>query len=163
MLPRNLPSHNPERRYPRPEKLFDKVITNSDIKLCRLALPKLQAKKHFPLHEAEAPEGTLICMQDFVGKTWRFRFTFWKSCQGYVFTSDWNQFVREKGLKAGDVICFLRSTSQNNMQLFVDFKKRPENNKESDVSIQEPKDNEDGSQDQSVQQPFKLFGVRIKT
>nr|QNI23778.1 AP2/ERF transcription factor [Camptotheca acuminata] len=103
------------------KKLFDKVVTQSDLKQYRLAIPKLQAKKHFPLNVSS--NGILLCMADNEGKVWRFRYAFWKSTQTYVLTSEWNQFVKEKGLNAGDVVSFWRSTRLTK-QLYIDWERR---------------------------------------
>ncbi|KAI8001692.1 AP2/ERF and B3 domain-containing transcription factor [Camellia lanceoleosa] len=36
----------------------------------------------------------------------KFRYCYWKSSQSFVFTKGWNRFVKEKELKANDVIAF---------------------------------------------------------
>ncbi|KAK3017787.1 hypothetical protein RJ639_003417 [Escallonia herrerae] len=108
---------------PEREKLFDKAVTRSDIKLHRFAIPKHEAKKHFALHEASTSKGALLCMEDNEGKVWRFRCKYWKSCQSYVLTSEWNQFVREKGVHVGDMLCFQQSTRVK-VQLYIEWKPR---------------------------------------
>lgn len=133
-------------------KLFDKVVSLSDIKQHRLAIPKFQAKTHFPLPDASNSKGTLLRMHDNEGKPWRFRFIFWKSYQGYVLTSEWNQFVREKGLSVGDTVSFYRSTAPD-MQLYIEY------------ALQANKDATSNSSQVFEQAPdvqeFKLFGVTI--
>ncbi|XP_074337728.1 AP2/ERF and B3 domain-containing transcription factor RAV1-like [Apium graveolens] len=135
-------------------KLFDKVVSLSDIKQHRLAIPKLQAKMHFPLPDASSSRGTLLRMHDSEGKLWRFRFIFWKSYQGYVLTSEWNQFVREKGLSVGDTVSFYRSTAPE-MQLYVEY------------TLQANRDATSSSEVVFEQTPdvqeFKLFGVTISS
>ncbi|KAI7999229.1 AP2/ERF and B3 domain-containing transcription factor [Camellia lanceoleosa] len=37
---------------------------------------------------------------------WKFRYCYWKSSQSFVFTKGWNRFVKEKEIKANDVIAF---------------------------------------------------------
>uniref|UniRef100_A0A452ZS15 AP2/ERF and B3 domain-containing protein n=1 Tax=Aegilops tauschii subsp. strangulata TaxID=200361 RepID=A0A452ZS15_AEGTS len=107
--------------------LFDKTATPSDVgKLNRLVIPKQHAEKHFPLQlpssSAAVPgecKGVLLNFDDAVGKTWRFRYSYWNSSQSYVLTMGWSRFVKEKGLHAGDAVGFYRSASGNN-QLFID-------------------------------------------
>uniref|UniRef100_M8B7K4 AP2/ERF and B3 domain-containing protein n=1 Tax=Aegilops tauschii TaxID=37682 RepID=M8B7K4_AEGTA len=115
----------------RREHLFDKTATPSDVgKLNRLVIPKQHAEKHFPLQlpssSAAVPgecKGVLLNFDDAVGKTWRFRYSYWNSSQSYVLTMGWSRFVKEKGLHAGDAVGFYRSASGNN-QLFIDCKLR---------------------------------------
>ncbi|WOG81920.1 hypothetical protein DCAR_0101076 [Daucus carota subsp. sativus] len=133
-------------------KLFDKVVTSSDIKQHRLAIPKYHARMHFPLPDPSDSKGSLLRMQDNEGKMWRFRFIFWKSYQGYVLTSEWNQFVREKGLSAGDTVWFYRSTAPD-MQLYIDYTSQAK----SDVATS----NSDVFEQTPDVREFKLFGVTI--
>ncbi|KAM7483028.1 hypothetical protein LguiB_007611 [Lonicera macranthoides] len=45
------------------EKLFRKVLTKSDVKQHRLAIPKNQARKHFLLHDnVDSSKVALLCM-----------------------------------------------------------------------------------------------------
>ncbi|KAK1371822.1 AP2/ERF transcription factor [Heracleum sosnowskyi] len=132
-------------------KLFDKVVTLSDIKQHRLAIPKFQAQTHFPLPDASTSKGSLLRMQDNEGKLWRFRFIFWKSYQGYVLTSEWNQFVRDKGLSVGDAVSFYRSTAPD-MQLYIEYTLQAARDATSNSEVLE--------QTPDVQE-FKLFGVMI--
>eukprot|EP00250_Pteridium_aquilinum_P028829 c37919_g1_i1 orf=2-427(+) len=44
---------------------------------------------------------------------WRFRYSYWASSQSYVFTKGWSAFVKEKKLKAGDIVSFKRSLSND--------------------------------------------------
>ncbi|GMH01860.1 hypothetical protein Nepgr_003699 [Nepenthes gracilis] len=109
------------------EQLFEKVVTPSDVgKLNRLVIPKQHAEKHFPLHgEGNSPphpppsKGLLLNFEDANDKVWRFRYSYWKSSQSYVLTKGWSRFVREKNLKAGDVVSFQRSTGPDK-QLYID-------------------------------------------
>ncbi|AES97413.2 AP2/ERF and B3 domain transcription factor [Medicago truncatula] len=114
------------------EALFEKVVTPSDVgKLNRLVIPKQHAEKHFPLQKADcvqgsasaAGKGVLLNFEDIGGKVWRFRYSYWNSSQSYVLTKGWSRFVKEKNLKAGDTVCFQRSTGPEK-QLFIDWKAR---------------------------------------
>lgn len=68
-------------------------------------------------------KGVLLNFEDAAGKVWRFRYSYWNSSQSYVLTKGWSRFVKEKSLKAGDVITFHRSTGPEK-QLFIDYKPR---------------------------------------
>lgn len=104
------------------EQLFEKVVTPSDVgKLNRLVIPKQHAEKHFPLQNGNNSKGVLLNFEDLNGKVWRFRYSYWNSSQSYVLTKGWSRFVKEKNLKAGDVVSFQRSTS-GDKQLYIDFK-----------------------------------------
>ncbi|KAJ4916627.1 AP2/ERF and B3 domain-containing transcription repressor TEM1 [Raphanus sativus] len=115
------------------EVLFEKAVTPSDVgKLNRLVIPKQHAEKHFPLPAmttatavtAMAPsptKGVLINLEDRTGKVWRFRYSYWNSSQSYVLTKGWSRFVKEKNLRAGDVVCFERSTGPDR-QLYIDWR-----------------------------------------
>ncbi|KAF7827853.1 AP2/ERF and B3 domain-containing transcription factor RAV1-like [Senna tora] len=46
-----------------------------------------------------------------------------KRNQSYVLTKGWSRFVKEKNLKAGDTVCFHRSTGPDK-QLYIDWKDR---------------------------------------
>ncbi|CAL9092492.1 AP2 ERF and B3 domain-containing [Musa troglodytarum] len=108
------------------EHLFDKAVTPSDVgKLNRLVIPKQHAEKHFPLNQtgAAACKGVLLNFEDACGKVWRFRYSYWNSSQSYVLTKGWSRFVKEKGLRAGDVVTFQRSTGPEK-QLFIGWKTR---------------------------------------
>ncbi|WOK92471.1 AP2/ERF and B3 domain-containing transcription repressor RAV2-like [Canna indica] len=107
------------------QHLFDKAVTPSDVgKLNRLVIPKQHAEKYFPLQKASsdashATKGLLLNFEDACGKVWRFRYSYWNSSQSYVLTKGWSRFVKEKGLEAGDVVTFQRSTGPEK-QLFID-------------------------------------------
>ncbi|KAL5202993.1 hypothetical protein ABZP36_013945 [Zizania latifolia] len=114
------------------EHLFDKTLTPSDVgKLNRLVIPKQHAEKHFPLQHpppttisvlgAGECKGVLLNFEDPAGKVWRFRYSYWNSSQSYVLTKGWSRFVKEKGLHAGDAVCFYRSAVK---PLFIDCKVR---------------------------------------
>ncbi|KAJ4872222.1 AP2/ERF and B3 domain-containing transcription repressor TEM1 [Raphanus sativus] len=127
------------------EVLFEKTVTPSDVgKLNRLVIPKQHAEKHFPLPEtATTTKGVLINLEDRTGKVWRFRYSYWNSSQSYVLTKGWSRFVKEKGLRAGDAVCFERSTGPDR-QLYIDWKVR------SGTEVINP-----------VQNVVRLFGVNI--
>ncbi|XP_074584965.1 AP2/ERF and B3 domain-containing transcription factor RAV1-like [Curcuma longa] len=105
-------------------QLFEKAVTPSDVgKLNRLVIPKQHAEKHFPATTA-AVKGMLLHFEDAAdGKVWRFRYSYWGSSQSYVLTKGWSRFVKEKGLRAGDVITFQRSTGSEKL-LFIGWRTR---------------------------------------
>jgi RAV-like factor len=107
------------------QQLFEKSVTPSDVgKLNRLVIPKQHAEKHFPLQgccSGSASKGLLLNFKDVAGKVWRFRYSYWNSSQSYVLTKGWSRFVKEKNLKAGDIVGFHRSTDPD-QQLFIDWK-----------------------------------------
>ncbi|KAF5467622.1 hypothetical protein F2P56_011855 [Juglans regia] len=106
------------------EQLFEKSVTPSDVgKLNRLVIPKQHAEKHFPLQTGSTSKGVLLNFEDIGGKVWRFRYSYWNSSQSYVLTKGWSRFVKEKNLKAGDIVCFQRSTGPDK-QLHIDWKGR---------------------------------------
>ncbi|XP_058088365.1 AP2/ERF and B3 domain-containing transcription factor RAV1-like [Magnolia sinica] len=106
------------------EHLFDKAVTPSDVgKLNRLVIPKQHAEKHFPIQLGSASKGVLLNFEDTQRKVWRFRYSYWNSSQSYVLTKGWSRFVKEKGLRAGDIVSFHRSTGIDK-QLFIDWKPR---------------------------------------
>ncbi|XP_022154108.1 AP2/ERF and B3 domain-containing transcription factor At1g50680-like [Momordica charantia] len=90
--------------------LFQKELTPSDVgKLNRLVIPKKYAVKHFPYISESADENgddIEIVFYDTAMKTWKFRYCYWRSSQSFVFTRGWNRFVKEKKLKANDIITF---------------------------------------------------------
>ncbi|KAK8511852.1 hypothetical protein V6N13_029431 [Hibiscus sabdariffa] len=107
------------------EQLFEKAVTPSDVgKLNRLVIPKQHAEKYFPLQSGSASsKGLLLNFEDVTGKVWRFRYSYWNSSQSYVLTKGWSRFVKEKNLKAGDIVSFQRSTGTEK-QLYIDWKAR---------------------------------------
>ncbi|WOL17579.1 AP2/ERF and B3 domain-containing transcription repressor RAV2-like [Canna indica] len=111
------------------QHLFDKAVTPSDVgKLNRLVIPKQHAEKYLPLQKGAAGDdaaakGVLLSFEDDSGKVWRFRYSYWNSSQSYVLTKGWSRFVKDKGLEAGDVVTFERSTGPEK-QLFIDSKAR---------------------------------------
>ncbi|KAL3656012.1 hypothetical protein CASFOL_000408 [Castilleja foliolosa] len=86
--------------------LFQKELTPSDVgKLNRLVIPKRYAVKHFP-SVPERVEEVQLEFYDRRMSLWKFRYCYWKSSQSFVFTRGWNRFVKEKGLRANDMIAF---------------------------------------------------------
>ncbi|GAB2280105.1 regulator of (H+)-ATPase in vacuolar membrane [Dionaea muscipula] len=113
----------------RRELLFEKVVTPSDVgKLNRLVIPKHHAEKHFPIPgtggipSASSKQGLLLNFEDTQEKVWRFRYSYWNSSQSYVLTKGWGRFVKERNLRAGDVVTFQRSTAMDNQQLYIDWR-----------------------------------------
>ncbi|CAJ1932272.1 unnamed protein product [Sphenostylis stenocarpa] len=141
------------------EQLFEKAVTPSDVgKLNRLVIPKQHAEKHFPLQSvngvsATAAKGVLLNFEDVGGKVWRFRYSYWNSSQSYVLTKGWSRFVKEKNLKAGDTVCFHRSTGPDK-QLYIDWKAR--NNNVNEAGLFSPV----GPVVEPIQM-VRLFGVNI--
>ncbi|XP_065880299.1 AP2/ERF and B3 domain-containing transcription factor RAV1-like [Euphorbia lathyris] len=133
------------------EQLFEKSVTPSDVgKLNRLVIPKQHAEKHFPLQSGStSTKGILLNFEDITGKVWRFRYSYWNSSQSYVLTKGWSRFVKEKNLKAGDIVSFQRSTGADK-QLYIDWKARTGSNNNNPVVC-------------SVQpvNMVRLFGVNI--
>ncbi|MCD9640838.1 regulator of (H+)-ATPase in vacuolar membrane [Datura stramonium] len=101
------------------ELLFEKAVTPSDVgKLNRLVIPKQHAERYFPLGgngngkgngDSTTSKGVLLNFEDMNGKVWRFRYSYWNSSQSYVLTKGWSRFVKERKLKAGDIVSFERS------------------------------------------------------
>ncbi|KAJ4750275.1 AP2/B3 transcription factor family protein [Rhynchospora pubera] len=146
------------------EHLFDKTVTPSDVgKLNRLVVPKQYAEKHFPLSptilgatvstgtgEGDSQnKGLLLSFEDKGGKVWRFRYSYWNSSQSYVLTKGWSRFVKEKGLRAGDVISFHRMAGPEN-RLFIDWKLRHVNAFVAETSDRPP-----------AKAAVRLFGVDL--
>lgn len=144
------------------EHLFDKTVTPSDVgKLNRLVVPKQYAEKHFPLSRTilgptagtgegdGQSKGILLSFEDKGGKVWRFRYSYWNSSQSYVLTKGWSRFVKEKGLRAGDVISFHRTMGPDK-RLFIDWKLRHVNA----LAVETP----DGLPVKGV---VRLFGVNL--
>ncbi|KAJ0677901.1 putative transcription factor RAV family [Helianthus annuus] len=133
------------------EQLFEKAVTPSDVgKLNRLVIPKQHAEKHFPLQIGNTSKGVLLHFEDIGMKVWRFRYSYWNSSQSYVLTKGWSRFVKEKNLKAGDIVSFQRSTGPDK-QLYIDWKTKNESGNANPQPIQPV---------QPVQM-FRLFGVDI--
>ncbi|OIT32081.1 PREDICTED: AP2/ERF and B3 domain-containing transcription repressor RAV2-like [Nicotiana attenuata] len=104
------------------ELMFEKAVTPSDVgKLNRLVIPKQHAERYFPLENNS--KGMLLNLEDMNGKVWRFRYSYWNSSQSYVLTKGWSRFVKEKNLKAGDIVSFGRSNGVDK-QLYIDWKAR---------------------------------------
>ncbi|XP_040994391.1 AP2/ERF and B3 domain-containing transcription factor At1g51120-like [Juglans microcarpa x Juglans regia] len=102
-------------------KLFLKELTPSDVgKLNRLVIPKKYAIRYFPYicestHVEDNKDGdncgaavddVELVFYDKQMKSWKFRYCYWRSSQSFVFTRGWNKFVKEKKLKANDIITF---------------------------------------------------------
>ncbi|KAK4760413.1 hypothetical protein SAY87_005306 [Trapa incisa] len=122
------PSHSSNLTFR--EVLFEKAVTPSDVgKLNRLVIPKQHAERHFPDQKTGVGAATamskssLLNFEDEMGRVWRFRYSYWSSSQSYVLTRGWSRFVKEKGLKAGEVVCFKRSTGPEK-KLYIESRPR---------------------------------------
>ncbi|XP_007030917.2 PREDICTED: AP2/ERF and B3 domain-containing transcription factor At1g50680 [Theobroma cacao] len=102
------------------KQLFQKELTPSDVgKLNRLVIPKKYAVKYFPLIEGSGSKGSdaeLIFYDKFM-RLWKFRYCYWNSSQSFVFTRGWNRFLKEKELKANDVISFYVCESRKEQEV----------------------------------------------
>ncbi|XP_059636857.1 AP2/ERF and B3 domain-containing transcription factor At1g51120-like [Cornus florida] len=89
---------------------FQKELTPSDVgKLNRLVIPKKYALKYFPPISEDSNGGVSnmpLVFYDGLMRSWEFRYCYWKSSQSFVFTRGWNRFVKEKELKAKDMVIF---------------------------------------------------------
>ncbi|KAK7343224.1 hypothetical protein VNO77_11808 [Canavalia gladiata] len=105
-------------------QLFQKELTPSDVgKLNRFVIPKKHAITYFPYvcGNAEANDHEMdggcddieVVFYDKLMRVWKFRYCYWKSSQSYVFTRGWNQFVKERKLKAKDIIAFYMCEPMN--------------------------------------------------
>ncbi|KAE8677046.1 AP2/ERF and B3 domain-containing transcription factor [Hibiscus syriacus] len=100
------------------KQMFGKELTPSDVgKLNRLVVPKKYAVKYFPpvLGDEKQNEGVVgdgksndieLVFYDKFMRLWKFRYCYWASSQSFVFTRGWSRFLKEKELKANDVISF---------------------------------------------------------
>ncbi|KAI3832288.1 hypothetical protein MKX03_009332 [Papaver bracteatum] len=96
------------------QQLFQKALRPSDVgKLNRLVIPKEFAEKYFPDVSKEAIQ---LSFFDREMKSWNFRYCYWNSSQSYVFTNGWIRFVKEKKLKAHDVVTFYKCDCQKEAQ-----------------------------------------------
>lgn len=107
------------------EHMFEKAVTPSDVgKLNRLVIPKQHAERFFPLDSSAISNGGLVLsFEDCTGKSWQFRYSYWNSSQSYVMTRGWSRFVKEKKLKAGDIVSFQRGAGDKG-RLFIDWRHR---------------------------------------
>ncbi|KAM1010227.1 hypothetical protein ACFX2I_045664 [Malus domestica] len=107
------------------EFLFEKVATPSDVgRLNCMVITKQHAEKHFQVQLSVGfGRGVLLKFEDEVGKVWRFGYCYWSSSQSYVLSKGWIRFVKEKKLKAGDVVRLERSVREDK-KLFIDCRPR---------------------------------------
>ncbi|KAL6566406.1 regulator of (H+)-ATPase in vacuolar membrane [Orobanche gracilis] len=136
------------------EHLFEKAVTPSDVgKLNRLVVPKQHAEKHFPLQSGNISKGVLLNFEDIGGKVWRFRYSYWNSSQSYVMTKGWSRFVKEKNLRAGDIVSFQGSTGSDK-QMYINWKSRDRSGTSSAAAAE-------ASGPARPVQMVRLFGVNI--
>ncbi|KAI4334680.1 hypothetical protein L6164_013396 [Bauhinia variegata] len=102
-------------------QLFQKELTPSDVgKLNRLVIPKRHAIRYFPnvgggeeenndnnrKENGGVGDSAELVFYDKFSRSWKFRYCYWRSSQSYVFTRGWNRFVKDKNLRAKDIIVF---------------------------------------------------------
>ncbi|CAH2040971.1 unnamed protein product [Thlaspi arvense] len=133
------------------EKLFNKVLMQSDIKQYRLVIPKRLAT-YFQLHLQNRSEAAFLLMGDNEGRAWNFKYSVWRSSHAHVLTGEWSKFVKEKSLKAGDIVCFSCSTGPEK-RLFIDWKPQMQ----SGIAELPP------FKTTKKEQTFRLFGINIST
>lgn len=157
------------------KKLFQKELTPSDVgKLNRLVIPKKFALMYFP-HISECVEenddiggvdDTELAFFDRKLKSWKFRYCYWKSSQSFVFTRGWNRFVKDKGLRAKDMIVFSFcecKDGSNEMQSFmidVEYYEEFRGGIVQNTFVEE-KDTQEMESNGSTKHGFRLFGVQI--
>ncbi|KVH95728.1 AP2/ERF and B3 domain-containing transcription factor At1g50680-like [Cynara cardunculus var. scolymus] len=168
--------------------LFQKELTPSDVgKLNRLVIPKKYAVGYFPPvpdeSEGYANDEVNLSFYDPQKRLWKFRYCYWKSSQSFVFTRGWNQFVKEKKLKAKDKITFYYHEnleipnmgfwvidhlclSTNNNGASLKLGEETNDNcslvKEGEENLKDEKTNAETIQRSSVKtKGLKLFGVQI--
>ncbi|XP_059591706.1 AP2/ERF and B3 domain-containing transcription factor At1g51120 [Vitis vinifera] len=173
-------------------QLFQKELTPSDVgKLNRLVIPKKYAVKYFPKvsdngegnADGSAVDNTRLNFYDRWMRLWKFRYCYWSSSQSFVFTRGWNRFVKEKELKAKDIITFYMCESpkmpHDGQPFCVIDVKRMDGNSEGNGSMVEGVDhalkldlaqnlnNGTSSEDEvpisqnNLKKGVKLFGVHI--
>ncbi|KAK4790782.1 hypothetical protein SAY86_031195 [Trapa natans] len=100
-------------------QLFQKELTPSDVgKLNRLVIPKKYAVKYLPLINGNCAGGcggettnnniddVQLIFYDRSMRMWKFRYCYWSSSQSFVLTRGWSRFVKEKFLRANDIVGF---------------------------------------------------------
>jgi len=93
---------------------------------------------------------------------WEFWYLYWATSQSYVLTKGWSRFVKEKGLQAGDVVGFYRSSAAGagaDSKLFIDCKLRPN----SVVTASTTTSPVGSSPPAPVAKAVRLFGVDLLT
>ncbi|XP_057855495.2 TMV resistance protein N isoform X2 [Cryptomeria japonica] len=99
------------------EHMFEKAVTGSYLgKLSRFVIPQYQAEKYFPLDTNTKDRGVLLTFQDRAGKEWRFRYSYWRRKQSYVFTQGWKNFVLAIKPHPGDIVSFDRTVDAQNVE-----------------------------------------------
>lgn len=164
-------------------QLFQKELTPSDVgKLNRLVIPKKHAVSYFPYVGGSADESGSVDVEavfyDKLMRLWKFRYCYWKSSQSYVFTRGWNRFVKDKKLKAKDVIAFFtwgKSGGEGETFALIDviYNNNAEEDSKGDtkqvlgnqlqLAGSEEGEDEDGNigKDFNAQKGLRLFGVCI--
>ncbi|GLJ55686.1 hypothetical protein SUGI_1196130 [Cryptomeria japonica] len=109
------------------EHMFEKAVTGSYLgKLSRFVIPQYQAEKYFPLDTNTKDRGVLLTFQDRAGKEWRFRYSYWRRKQSYVFTQGWKNFVIAIKPQPGDIVSFDRTVDAQNVErLYISCRRLP--------------------------------------
>ncbi|CAN6456011.1 unnamed protein product [Victoria cruziana] len=153
------------------EELFDKVLTPSDVgKLNRLVIPKHHAETCFPPLLKGGSDSLLLGFEDEGGRVWRIKYSFWTSSQSYVLTRGWRGFVKEKGLQAGDVVTFSRSSAGPEEVYHITLKhvgfnglQRPEEETDRSTSHEAPPQHATHEEQEQERSSARLFGVDLIT
>ncbi|KAJ8439724.1 hypothetical protein Cgig2_009548 [Carnegiea gigantea] len=90
--------------------------------LHRLVIPKFHAKRDLPELKKCEKKGMMLTFEDEGGeRVWRFKYCYWRGSKNYVLTKGWSHFVKEKGLKPGDVVAFCSSLiSPSHKRLYIE-------------------------------------------
>uniref|UniRef100_M1D9V3 AP2 domain-containing transcription factor n=1 Tax=Solanum tuberosum TaxID=4113 RepID=M1D9V3_SOLTU len=101
-------------------ELFRKELTPTDVgRNSRLVIPKKYATTHFPQIQDEE-----LIIYDTSRTLWKFKYRYCKRSRSFLFTRGWLNFVKDKCLRAKDMIIFnlcesKNGTKVNNCNTFV--------------------------------------------
>ncbi|XP_076907708.1 auxin response factor 11-like [Bidens hawaiensis] len=93
-----------------PASFFRKVLRATDVsKDGGCGLPRKDAENTFPsLDMSQDTASQEIVAKDLHGSTWSFQHTYRRSQNRHTLINGWGKFVREKKLREGDAVFFLR-------------------------------------------------------
>ncbi|KAI3787627.1 hypothetical protein L1987_42229 [Smallanthus sonchifolius] len=128
------------------------------------------------LAQGLANDEVVLSFYDPQRRLWKFRYCYWKSSKSFVFTREWNQFVKDKKLMPKDKIIFYfqenlemqnmgfwvidtcKSTSHIGLSLKLSVKEE----EEEEESVKDDKMDVEMIQTSNVKSHgLKLFGVQI--